>query len=236
MTTPGEHNRILVVEDDELVALTLRLYLEKQGFVVEHTGTGGEALAAIAERAPDAVILDCMLPDMDGIEVCRSARVHYAGPILMLTARSEDPDHVMGLETGADQYLIKPMEPRVLLAHLRAALRRFDPAPAGDPGELSFGTFRISNSARTVTLTGEEILLTTAEFDLLWLLATRAGSILSRDEIFSRLRGLEHDGLDRSIDMRISRLRKHLGDDAEQPRRIKTVRGQGYLFSRTDWN
>lgn len=236
MMSPTQRNRILLVEDDELVALTLRLYLEKQGFLIEQAGTGAEALASIAANAPDAIILDCMLPDMDGVEVCRSARVNYAGPILMLTARSEDLDHVMGLETGADQYLIKPMEPRVLLAHLRAALRRPEATRAGDPDELAFGTFRISNSARTVFLAGDEVSLSTAEFDLLWLLASRAGSILSRDEIFGQLRGLEHDGLDRSIDMRISRLRKHLGDDAEQPRRIKTVRGRGYLFSRTDWN
>lgn len=230
-----ENQRVLLVEDDELVALTVKLYLEKHGCNVTHVASGTEALALLAVNSPDAVLLDCMLPDMDGIDVCRAARVTYGGPILMLTARSEDPDHVMGLENGADQYLIKPMEPRVLLAHLRAALRRSGPGMGHDTADICFGRFRINSATRDVQLDNKSIALSTAEFDLLWLLASRAGTILSRDEIFVALRGLEHDGLDRSIDMRISRLRKVLGDDADQPRRIKTVRGRGYLFSPTDW-
>jgi len=192
----------------------------------------------ILDARPDAVVLDGMLPGKDGFEVCREVRDRYRGPILMLTSRDEDLDQVLGLELGADDYILKPAEPRVVLARIRACLRRSGggSTPAGNPDEFAFGKFRINRASRTVLLDHKEIAFTTAEFDLLWLLASHAGTILSRDDIQSRLRGIEHDGLDRSIDMRISRLRKRLGDDSDNPARIKTVRAKGYLFSSTDWD
>lgn len=235
---PGRPLQILLVEDDELAGNVLRRYLEKQGFGVELETRGDLAAERIIALQPDAVVLDGMLPGRDGFEVCRAARPHYAGPILMLTARSEDMDQVLGLELGADDYLVKPAEPRVVLAHLRACLRRTAARePQGEgAAEYRFGRFHISRTARTVSLDSVDLEFSTAEFDLLWLLASHAGEILSRDDIQSKLRGIEHDGLDRAIDMRISRLRKRLGDDAARPVRIKTVRGKGYLFSRTDWD
>ena len=162
----------------------------------------------------------------------------------MLTARDEDFDQIFGLELGADDYIAKPVQPRLLLARIKALLRRAPATPlnaAGDaagppePAEMSFGRFRISQATRSSQLGSDSIDLTTAEFDLLWLLARHAGNILSRDDLLQELRGIGFDGLDRSIDARISRLRRKLGDDPENPARIKTVRGKGYLFSKHDW-
>ena len=229
---------VLLVEDDELFASLLGRFLEKNGFAVACEQRGDAAVARILAERPDAVILDGNLPGKDGFDICREVRPSYGGPILMLTGRSEDMDQVLGLELGADDYVSKPAEPRVVLARLRACLRRgAQAAPqGGEPSAIRFGKFETSSVDRGVRLAGRELSFTTAEFDLLWLLASRAGTVLSRDDIFASLRGIEHDGLDRSIDMRISRLRKSLGDDAELPRRIKTVRGKGYLFSPTDWD
>jgi two-component system OmpR family response regulator/two-component system response regulator RstA len=157
----------------------------------------------------------------------------------MLTARDEDFDQILGLEMGADDYIAKPVQPRVLLARIKALLRRLPTAGDANNGEsesMVFGQFKISQSTRTASLTGQTIDLTTAEFDLLWLLASHAGNVLSRDDLLQDLRGIGFDGLDRSIDARISRLRKKLNDDPENPTRIKTVRGKGYLFSKHDWN
>jgi two-component system OmpR family response regulator/two-component system response regulator RstA len=226
--------RVILVEDDDLQGTMLELYLRNHGMEVERILRGDQAPARILETQPDAVILDTMLPGKDGFDICREVRRGYAGPILMLTARSENFDQILGLELGADNYLIKPVEPRLILAHLRASLRR--PSVAGNaPEEFSYGRFYISRASRVVRLADREITFSTAEFELLWLLAEHAGSVLSRDTIKRSLHGIDHDGLDRSIDMRISRLRRKLDDDAEQPKRIKTVRNQGYLFSRTDW-
>lgn len=230
--------RILLVEDDELAATILAKYLEKQGFAVECEPRGDAAVDRILANPPAVVILDANLPGRDGFEVCREVRARYRGPIVMLTARIDDIDQVLGLELGADDYITKPAEPRVVLAHIKACLRRIDAAAAA-PGEITeyrYGRFHIDRTARAVYLGGQELPFTTAEFDLLWLLASGAGTILSRDEILHRLRGIGHDGLDRSIDMRISRLRKRLGDDIENPHLIKTVRGQGYLFDRRGWD
>jgi two-component system OmpR family response regulator/two-component system response regulator RstA len=157
--------------------------------------------------------------------------------ILMLTARDEDFDQILGLELGADDYIAKPVQPRVLLARIKALLRRLPTPGEIDAGDSQvFGQFRISQATRTATLNSQSIDLTTAEFDLLWLLASHAGNVLSRDDLLQELRGIGFDGLDRSIDARISRLRKKLNDDPENPTRIKTVRGKGYLFSKHDWN
>lgn len=234
--TASAQPTVLLVEDDDVLGLMLELYLRQNGMDVERLTRGDQAPRRILESRPDAVILDAMLPGKDGFDVCREVRSEYRGPILMLTGRSESLDQVLGLELGADNYLIKPVEPRLVLAHLRASLRRPPAPPPGGPDELRYGRFYISRSSRVVRLGDEEIAFSTAEFDLLWLLAEHAGSTLSRDVIKRTLHGIGHDGLDRSIDMRVSRLRRRLGDDAEQPTRIKTVRNQGYLFSRTDWD
>jgi two-component system response regulator RstA len=178
-----------------------------------------------------------MLPGEDGLSICRRVRPFYSGPIIMLTARTDDLDQVLGLEMGADDYIGKPVQPRVLLARIRAMLRRVETAPAGKPEEggeepvrLQFNDLVVDRSMREAWLSEESIDLTSAEFDLLWLLASNAGRVLSREEIFTALRGIEYDGQDRSIDVRVSRIRPKIGDDPIHPRRIKTVRSKGYLF------
>ncbi len=235
--------RILLVEDDDRLAELTAEYLRKNDFEVAIEARGDTAEARILNDDPDLVILDVMLPGKDGFEVCRAVRAAYKGVILMFTARDEDLDQILGLELGADDYIAKPVQPRLLLARIKALLRRAPVAgnsASDDPGmndsaQLAFGSFRISQATRSAHLGSETIDLTTAEFDLLWLLARHAGSILSRDDLLQQLRGIGFDGLDRSIDARISRLRRKLGDDPENPTRIKTVRGKGYLFSKHDW-
>jgi len=236
--------RILLVEDDDRLARLTAEYLGKNDFEVAVEARGDTAISRILDEQPELVVLDVMLPGKDGFDVCRAVRTGYAGVILMLTARDEDLDQILGLELGADDYIAKPVQPRLLLARIRALLRR-SPGAAGSPpkdghgadekAQLVFGKFSISQSTRSTQLGDETIDLTTAEFDLLWLLACHAGSILSRDDLLKQLRGIGFDGLDRSIDARISRLRRKLGDDPENPTRIKTVRGKGYLFSKHDW-
>ena len=232
--------RILLIEDDERLAKLTAEYLRKNEFEVTIEGRGDTAEARILKEDPELVILDIMLPGKDGFEVCRAIRSQYKGVILMLTARDEDLDQILGLELGADDYISKPVQPRLLLARIKALLRRAPTGGEGGPSadeadELEFGNFRISQATRSTYLGNDIIDLTTAEFDLLWLLARHAGNILSRDDLLQELRGIGFDGLDRSIDARISRLRRKLGDDPENPTRIKTVRGKGYLFSKHDW-
>ena len=231
--------RILLVEDDDRLAELTAEYLRKNEFTVDIEARGDTAETRILETRPDLVVLDVMLPGQDGFAVCRAVRPQYDGIILILTARDEDIDQILGLELGADDYITKPVPPRVLLARIMALLRRASPGASDETPEasesLSFGSFRISQQTRSAVLAGETIDLTTAEFDLLWLLARHAGSILSRDDLLQQLRGIGFDGLDRSIDARISRLRKKLNDDPDNPTRIKTVRSKGYLFSRHDW-
>ena len=239
----GMKTRILIVEDDERLADLTAEYLRKNDFEVTIEGRGDTAESRILNDDPELVILDVMLPGKDGFEVCRAVREKYNGVILMLTARDEDLDQILGLELGADDYISKPVPPRLLLARIKALLRRAPSAAnpedenvnPDDAAELAFGSFRISQATRSAHLGSDAIDLTTAEFDLLWLLARHAGSILSRDDLLQQLRGIGFDGLDRSIDARISRLRRKLGDDPENPTRIKTVRSKGYLFSRHDW-
>ena len=235
--------RILLVEDDKRLADLTAEYLRKNDFEIGIEERGDTAETRILEENPELVILDVMLPGKDGFEVCKAVRERYKGVILMLTARDEDLDQILGLELGADDYLAKPVQPRLLLARIKALLRRApgsagggeEGSVTGDDAELAFGSFRISQATRSTHLGDEIIDLTTAEFDLLWLLAKHAGNILSRDDLLQELRGIGFDGLDRSIDARISRLRRKLGDDPENPTRIKTVRGKGYLFSKHDW-
>ena len=226
--------QILIVEDDERLAELTREYLQSNGLKVAIESDGAKAAARILRDQPDLVVLDLMLPGEDGLSICRKVRPSYHGPILMLTARSDDMDQVLGLEMGADDYVCKPVRPRVLLARIRALLRRSEgvseAAPVDNQRRLEYGVLVIDSAMREAWLREQSIELTSAEFDLLWLLASNAGRILSREEIFTALRGIEYDGLDRSIDVRISRIRPKIGDDPMHPRLIKTVRSKGYLF------
>ncbi len=226
--------RILIVEDDLRLAELTRDYLVAHGFQVDIEADGARAGARIVDERPDLVILDLMLPGVDGLSICKQVRPAYAGPILMLTARTDDTDQVQGLESGADDYVCKPVRPLVLLARIRALLRRREGSSEveGTPQRLEFGALRLDNARREAWLGEQLIELTGAEFDLLWLLAVNGGRILSREEIFTALRGIEYDGQDRSIDVRISRIRPKIGDDPVLPRLIKTIRGKGYLFVR----
>lgn len=228
---------VLLVEDDVSLAQLVAQYLAGHGMRVATAHTAAQALGIIRDHPPRVVILDVGLPDDDGFSVCRAVRPTFHGAIVMLTARDEDVDQIVGLEIGADDYLVKPVQPRLLLARLRALLRRA-PGTVDDKGpdhRIDIGAFSISHDARVAVLDGTPLELTCAEFDLLWLLARNAGAILSRDDLIGTLRGISYDGLDRSIDSRISRLRRKLGDSPAAPVRIQTVRGKGYLFSKRDW-
>lgn len=227
-----EQDHVLIIEDDERLAGLTRDYLEANGFRVTLEADGARGVERILSLQPDLVILDLMLPGEDGLSICRRVRGDYPGPIMMLTARTDDMDQVLGLEMGADDYVPKPVQPRVLLARMRALLRRSEPGAIGEETRLAFADLVIDNATREAWLDGERIDLTSAEFDLLWLLASNAGRVLTREEIFDRLRGIRYDGQDRSIDVRVSRIRPKIGDDPNQPHRIKTVRSKGYLFVR----
>ncbi len=220
--------RILLVEDDLRLAELVREFLHQHNFEVQLETRGDDALANFS-AAVDLVILDVMVPGMDGLSLCRKLREGYSGPIMMLTAKGGDIDQVLGLELGADDYVVKPVEPRVLLARIQALLRRFARAATPD-GELRFGELVIKRGAQEVTLRDQPLGLTTQEFDLLYLLSSRPGEVLTRGEIYEQLRGLEYDGLDRTVDVCVSHLRKKLGDDGERPHFIKTIWGKGYLF------
>ena len=225
---------ILIVEDDARLAQLTCEYLQAQGFTVLLESDGNLAVSRILSEQPDLVVLDLMLPGLDGFSICRNVRSDYKGPILMLTARTDDTDQVQGLEQGADDYVCKPVRPAVLLARIKALLRRTDSADAKSiaPEVLTFGQLILDYARRSAFLADKYIDLTGAEFDLLWLLAVNAGTPLSRERIFSELRGIEYDGVDRSIDVRVSRIRPRIGDDGEQPKVIKTIRNKGYLFVR----
>ena len=235
----NQSTQILIVEDDERLAELTREYLSNNGLSVSVEQNGAVAVERIKAEQPDLVILDLMLPGEDGLGVCRLVRSEYSGPIIMLTARTDELDQVVGLEVGADDYISKPVTPRLLLARISAMLRRSSKLKAAsdtiglqEPTDARhhFGSLIIDNSMREAWLGDEDIDLTSAEFDLLWLLASNAGRVLSREEIFSALRGISYNGQDRSIDVRVSRIRSKIGDDPEHPRRIKTVRSRGYLF------
>lgn len=223
-------DHVLIIEDDERLAGLTRDYLEANGFRVTVEEDGARGVERIFAIQPDLVILDLMLPGEDGLSICRRVRSEYPGPILMLTARTDDMDQVLGLEMGADDYVPKPVQPRVLLARMRALLRRLDVTESSADTRLTFRDLEVDNATREAWLEGDRIDLTSAEFDLLWLLASHAGRVLTREEIFSQLRGIRYDGQDRSIDVRVSRIRPKIGDDPHHPHRIKTVRSKGYLF------
>lgn len=230
---PEGREHILIIEDDARLAELTAEYLAEHGMRVSHEADGSQAVQRILNEKPDLVVLDVMLPGEDGISICRRLRPRYDGLVLMLTARTDEMDQVLALEIGADDYVCKPVRPRLLLARIRALLRRLrgEVSEAGQSTRLLFGRLALDAAAREVTLDDEVLDLTSAEFDLLWLLASHSGQILSRESIFSALRGIEYDGQDRSVDVRISRIRTKIGDDPVQPRLIKTVRSKGYLFA-----
>jgi two-component system, OmpR family, phosphate regulon response regulator OmpR len=222
--------RILLIEDDRRLAEMVSEYLGEAGFRVSVASDGGSGLSRLTAEPFDALVLDLMLPDMDGLEVCRRLRGTSDIPVLMLTARGDAMDRVVGLELGADDYLAKPFEPRELLARLRAILRRR--GPGGGSGVLRFGRLEIDRDARRVRVDGAERPLTGHQFALLLTLAERAGRVLSRDTLMDLVKGEELEAFDRSIDVHVSRIRAAIEDDPKRPRRLLTVRGAGYVFAR----
>jgi two-component system, OmpR family, phosphate regulon response regulator OmpR len=224
--------RILLVEDDARLADMLSEYLGQAGFRVTIASQGAAALEKLSQAEFDAIVLDLMLPDMDGLDVCRQVRTHSDTPVLMLTGRGEPVDRIVGLELGADDYLPKPFEPRELLARLRAILRRRVKSKVGADQSLVFGRLEIDAAARVVRLDGVECGLTGYQFDLLAALAARAGRILSREALMDLIKGEHLEAFDRSIDVHMSRIRAAIEDDAKKPRRVITVRGAGYVFAK----
>ncbi len=230
-------HHLLLVEDDQPLATMVRDFLIEQEFDVTTETDGLAAIERLASKSYDAVVLDIGLPGVDGFEVCRKVRPGFAGPIIVLTARGEEIDEVIALEVGADDFMSKPVRPRALLARLKLHLRRGDATTnaADQPtceSTVEVGDLVIRPASRSVRIGGEAIELTTAEYDLLHYLAARAGTVVDRKDVYLDLLELPYDGLDRSIDLRVSRLRKKLGDDPNQPARIKSIRGVGYLMAK----
>ena len=218
--------RVLVIDDDRKLCGLLSEYLGSVGFEVLTAQSADTGLPLLRSEQPDVVVLDVMLPGMDGFEICRTIRRSSSVPIVMLTARGEVTDRVVGLELGADDYMPKPFEPRELVARIQAILRR------GRQGEevWSFGSLRVDPQRRAAYLDDRPVPLTTAEFDLLELLIRSRGRVLSRGSILDGVKGESWDAFDRSIDVLVSRLRQKLDDDPRQPRYVRTVRGAGYAF------
>lgn len=229
---------ILLIEDDRRLAELTATYFAQNGLRVAIEARGDSALERFAKLRPSMVLLDLMLPGMDGLVVCRELRKLGNVPILIFTARDTDLNQVIGLEAGADDYVTKPVDPIVLLARVRALLRRAASGAVvdGRPRDIQLGGLRICESSREVWLHSRLIDLTTQEFELLTLLVKRAGQLVDRAEVFRVMRGIDYNGLDRSIDVRISKLRRKLGDDADAPARIKTVWGKGYLLVPGAWD
>lgn len=227
--------KVLLIEDDQSLAQWIVEYLDFQGFIVLHIDDGLAAVAAVKEHKPDIVILDLMLPNTSGFEICCQLRSFYSQAILMLTASNEDNDEIRALEIGANDFVSKPVRPKVLLARINALLKRNEPND-DSVNLLEFGVLKLHRQDKLVELNSKTVNLSATEFDLLWLLTVNAGSVVSRDSLLKSQRGLEYDGLDRSVDIAISRLRKKLNDSQTPAQRIKTVRGKGYLFSPTAWN
>jgi DNA-binding response OmpR family regulator len=235
---------ILIVEDDISLARWMEKYLVLKGFNVSIISHGDLAVDFIKKNNPDIVVLDGMLPGLDGFDVCKAVRPTFTNAIIMVTARDEEIDEVLGLDAGADDYLTKPLRARALLARIDKCLKRQAPTTLQEPVleknndnsiKLTLGSFIIDSQARSVILADKTINISTNEFDLLWILAQRAGETVTRDELMILLRGFEYDGFDRSVDLRISKLRKKLNDNANQPYRIKTIWGKGYLFVKDAW-
>ncbi|WP_342320807.1 two-component system response regulator RstA [Kosakonia sp. BYX6] len=236
-------DKIVFVEDDPEVGALIAAYLGKHDMDVIVELRGDRAEEVIARENPELVLLDIMLPGKDGMTLCRDLRKQWNGPIVLLTSLDSDMNHILSLEMGANDYILKTTPPAVLLARLRLHLRQRTHA-ATEPAvpslkqhkTISFGTLSIDPVNRQVLLAGVQVSLSTADFELLWELATHAGQIMDRDALLKNLRGVSYDGMDRSVDVAISRLRKKLLDSATEPYRIKTVRNKGYLFAPHAWD
>ncbi|EGO8188076.1 two-component system response regulator RstA [Escherichia fergusonii] len=237
-------NTLVFVEDDAEVGSLIAAYLAKHDLNVIVEPRGDKAEEVIASIQPNLVLLDIMLPGKDGMSICRDLRGKYAGPIVLLTSLDSDMNHILALELGACDYILKTTPPAVLLARLRLHLRQNELTQQSKGiqdtalkrhSTLCFGSLSIDPINRSVLLAGEEIVLSTADFELLWELATHAGQIMDRDALLMSLRGVSYDGLDRSVDVAVSRLRKKLLDNAAEPYRIKTIRNKGYLFAPHAW-
>jgi DNA-binding response OmpR family regulator len=230
---------LLLIDDDSRLAGMVGDYLRANGFEMSHAPDGASGLAQLAQRKPDLLILDLMMPGMDGLELCRRLRGMSAElartPVLMLTGKGDAMDRVVGLELGADDYMAKPFEPRELLARIRAILRRGTPVAltqGESSNKLVFGSLEIDRDARTVRVSGNEAELTSYQFDLLVALAERAGRVLSREQIMEAVRGRELEAFDRSIDVHMGRIRAAIESNIKEPKRIVTVRGVGYVFAK----
>ncbi|HHB1593313.1 TPA: response regulator [Vibrio campbellii] len=236
MNVQDTKQSLIIVEDDPKLQAMLCEYFEGQGFEVRSIDNGTDAPDAILETQPDLVLLDLMLPGQDGLSVCRQIRECYKGKVLMLTASDDDFDHVAALEIGADDFVTKPIKPRVLLARIRMLLRRKEAANADSDTCLEIGVLSLNRLRKACAFNHEPIALTDGEFDLLWVLAGHPEQTLSREWLTKTLRGIEYDGTDRTIDNRVVTLRKKLGDTTTPPQKIITVRGKGYLFMPDAWN
>ena len=223
--------KVLLIEDDECLAAMLSEYLGAMGFEVCAAPDATSGLRALDEGRYDALVLDVMLPDRDGFEVCRRVRAVSEVPILMLTARGDETDRIVGLELGADDYLPKPFNPRELLARLRAILRRRRSEAAGASSALRIGHLEIDPGTRGVSVAGRPCTLTGHQFDLLFVLARNAGRVMSREALMDAVRGESLEAFDRSIDVHVSRIRAAIEENPRQPRRIITVRGTGYMLA-----
>lgn len=228
--------KILLVEDNQMLSASIAEYLEMEGYRVTVEANGIIAQQRILNEHPDLVILDLMLPGRDGVSICRQVRSDYAGYILMFTAKEDEIDQIIGLEIGADDYLIKPVKPRLLLAKINSFLRRKEVVKEQDSEMILHGNLSIDTQKRLVTYKGLVVSITAAEYEVLLLLAKNAGEILSREFMAHHLKGLQYDGLERSTDNRVSQLRKKLNDNGRCPEKIKTIRSKGYLFVATAWD
>lgn len=230
---PGdsETTSVVYIEDDQKLARLTAKYLESHGLRVAIAADAREGVAAVLRERPDVILLDLMLPGVDGFEVCKQLRARVDTPIIMVTARGEEADRVMGLEGGADDYIAKPFSSRELLARIRAHSRRARGKLGPAPGAVTAGPLTVDPVSRKVTFSGSELSLTTYEFDLLKVFAERAGRVLTREQLVDLVRGSADEAFERSIDVHVSHLRKKLGDDPRSPRILKTVRGVGYLFA-----
>lgn len=224
---------LIIVEDDIKLQTMLKEYFIEQQFHVTALSTGDEVSRLIEEQSPDVIILDLMLPGENGLSICRRIRHEFAGKIVMLTASGDDFDHVAALEVGADDFITKPIKPRVLLARVRAVLRRT--TSDSDKQQRKFGALQLDATIKKCSLAHKVINLTESEFDVLWLLSQHANQPVSRDMLTQKIRGIDYDGVDRSIDNKIVSLRKKLDDDALTPSKIITMRGKGYLFASGAW-